>query len=345
MQARSVVLGALCALAVALAAVLGLAALVATQSRASCSAPSTLPAGASARALAEIPHWLMPLYVDAAERYGLGPQGWAYLASINDQETSFGRDLSTSSAGALGWMQFEPETWSRYGVAADPTAPGSPPDPYDPWDAIYAAASYLRAAGAPGDWAGAIYAYNHASWYVADVVARAASYLGGGPATGDSRQATASRLQAGAGAGCASEAASDTVAAKVEAAADELAAMAVPYVYGGGHVTPATPDPGLDCSSSVSWVLQHAGVEVSTMTSGEYESWGESGPGRYVTIFANPEHVFMAIRFSVAAPWRYFGTSGFGHPEAPNGTGPAWFTVAPAPTYLAGFVVRHPPGL
>ena len=81
------------------------------------------------------------------------------------------------------------------------------------------------------------------------------------------------------------------------------------------------------------------------MTSGEYESWGEPGPGRYVTIFANPEHVFMAIRSSVAAPWRYFGTSGFGHPDAPNGTGPAWFTVMPAPTYLAGFLRRHPRGL
>jgi hypothetical protein len=110
-------------------------------------------------------------------------------------------------------------------------------------------------------------------------------------------------------------------------------------------VTPARPDPGLDCSSSVSWVFQHAGIDVATMTSGEYETWGEAGVGRYVTIYANPGHVFMAIRSAVSAPWRYFGTSGFGHPDAPNGTGPAWFTVAPSAGYLAGFVARRPVGL
>ena len=60
---------------------------------------------------------------------------------------------------------------------------------------------------------------------------------------------------------------------------------------------------------------------------------------------AGPKRVFMRIRSSVGAPSRYFGTSGFGHPEAPNGTGSAWLTVAPSPEYLAGFVARHPVGL
>jgi cell wall-associated NlpC family hydrolase len=320
--------------------VVALAGLVASQSRADCARPISAPAGASRRALAEIPRWLLPVYVGAAARYGLGPAGWAYLASINDQETAFGRDLQTSITGAEGWMQFEPETWARYGVSADPANPGGAPDPYDPWDAINAAASYLRSAGAPGDWAAAIYAYNHASWYVAQVVARARGYLATPRPSMLAGPGEAPRL-----AGCALEAGSDTLASRVEAAADELAAFAVPYVYGGGHVTPATPDPGLDCSSSVSWVLQHAGIGVATMTSSEFESWGEAGLGRYVTIYANPEHVFMAIRSAVSAPWRYFGTSGFGHPAAPNDTGPAWFTVAPSAGYLAGFVARHPVGL
>jgi hypothetical protein len=321
--------------------VVALAGLVASQSRADCTRPISATAGASQRALAEVPRWLFPVYAAAAARYGLGPAGWAYLASINDQETAFGRDLQVSSAGAEGWMQFEPETWARYGVSADPSDPGAPPDPYDPWDAVYAAASYLRASGAPGDWAAAIYAYNHASWYVAQVVVRARGYLAG---------AGASMLAGAVGeaprlAGCAFEAGSDTLASRVEAVADELGAMAVPYIYGGGHLTPARPDPGLDCSSSVSWVFQHAGIGIATMTSGEYESWGDPGPGRYVTIYANPGHVFMAIRSALSAPWRYFGTSGFGHPDAPNGTGPAWFTVAPSAEYIAGFVVRHPVGL
>jgi hypothetical protein len=461
-MARSrLALGALCALALPVALVVGLAGIAATQSRASCTEPLSAPAGASHTALAQIPRWLFPIYVGAAERYGLGPAGWAYVASINDEETSFGANLSVSPTGAEGWMQFEPETWARYGVSADPSEPGAPPDPYDPWDAIYAAARYLHASGAPGDWAAAIFAYNHASWYVAEVSARAESYLaspravtiastpptrggedaaGAGEAPAGAERANAaaagvsvrgpgtvvsgreagvvvrdaatvggywrvaypdgriltvrqlavgppahgrgapvlgstaaalreagyseaaryprgalvqasylgsspSAAEAARGAACTPEATPDSLAGRVEAAADRLAAMAVPYVYGGGHVTPAVPDPGLDCSSSVSWVLQHAGIAVATMTSGEFETWGEAGPGRYVTMYANAGHVFMAIRSAESAPWRYFGTSGFGHPQAPNGTGPAWFTVAPAAGYLAGFVMRHPVGL
>jgi cell wall-associated NlpC family hydrolase len=68
-------------------------------------------------------------------------------------------------------MQFEPGTWARYAVSADPAKPGAAPDPYDPWDAIYAAANDLHANGAPGDWPRAIYAYNHAGWYVSEVLA------------------------------------------------------------------------------------------------------------------------------------------------------------------------------
>ena len=82
-------------------------------------------------------------------------------------ETNFGHDLSTSTAGAVGWMQFTPATSTRYQVSADPATPGAPPDPDDPWDAIFTAARYLHASGAPDDWPTALYAYNHAGWYVA----------------------------------------------------------------------------------------------------------------------------------------------------------------------------------
>jgi hypothetical protein len=67
-------------------------------------------------------------------------------------------------------MQFMPETWAGYGVDANGDGVA---DPYDPEDAIFAAANYLRASGAPGDWYNAIFAYNHADWYVADVLADA----------------------------------------------------------------------------------------------------------------------------------------------------------------------------
>ena len=122
-----------------------------------------------------VPAVLVPIYQRAAAVYGLGPQGPSVLAAINEIETAFGTNLNVSSAGALGWMQFMPPTWAAYGVDADGDGAS---DPYDPEDAIHAAANYLSASGAPGDWYRAIYAYNHADWYVADVLAGAACYAG-----------------------------------------------------------------------------------------------------------------------------------------------------------------------
>jgi hypothetical protein len=119
---------------------------------------------------------LQQYYLGAAQRYQLGRDGYAYLAAINNVETTFGTNMATSSTGALGWMQFEPSTFVTYGVAV--TNPGGQPDPFDPQDAIYSAANYLHAAGAPGNWPAAIYTYNHAGWYVTEVQALAARYTG-----------------------------------------------------------------------------------------------------------------------------------------------------------------------
>jgi hypothetical protein len=115
----------------------------------------------------------VPIYQRASAAYGLGPQGPSVLAAINGIETAFGTNLNVSSAGAVGWMQFMPETWSGYGVDANGDGVA---DPYDPEDAIFAAASYLLASGAPGDWYNAVFAYNHADWYVAEVLANAQCY-------------------------------------------------------------------------------------------------------------------------------------------------------------------------
>src|SRR5262249_27493532 len=82
-----------------------------------------------------------------------------------------------SSAGAEGWMQFMPATWAKYGV--DANGDGRK-DPYNPVDAIFAAARYLRAAGAGSDIRQAVFAYNHADWYVNSVLPRA-QLLGGLP--------------------------------------------------------------------------------------------------------------------------------------------------------------------
>ncbi|HEX7060174.1 MAG TPA: lytic murein transglycosylase [Solirubrobacterales bacterium] len=133
----------------------------------------------SSCAVSGVPPILIPIYQAASDTYSLGPQGPSVLAAINGIESAFGTNMGPSSAGAIGWMQFLPSTWDGYGVDANGDGVK---DPYNPEDAIFAAASYLSAAGMPADTYGAIFAYNHADWYVADVLANAACYgsLGGG---------------------------------------------------------------------------------------------------------------------------------------------------------------------
>jgi Transglycosylase SLT domain len=120
-----------------------------------------------------VPPVLIPIFQRAAVTYGLGPQGPSVLAGINEIETGFGTNLNTSYAGAMGWMQFIPSTWEMYGVDANGDGVK---DPYNPEDAIFTAARYLSAAGMPADTYGAIYAYNHADWYVSEVLANAACF-------------------------------------------------------------------------------------------------------------------------------------------------------------------------
>jgi hypothetical protein len=122
-----------------------------------------------------IPPFLLPIYQAAGIEYGVR---WEVLAAINEIETDYGRNLNVSSAGALGWMQFMPASWEAYGV--DGNRDGLK-DPYNPVDAIFAAARYLKAAGAETDLRAAIFAYNHADWYVDSVLLRA-QYIGGLPA-------------------------------------------------------------------------------------------------------------------------------------------------------------------
>ena len=97
--------------------------------------------------------------------------------AINEIETDYGRNLSVSSAGAVGWMQFLPSTWKTWGLDANGDGVA---DPYNPVDAIFSAARYLHAAGASKSINQAIFAYNHASWYVQSVLLRA-KLIGGMP--------------------------------------------------------------------------------------------------------------------------------------------------------------------
>ena len=109
------------------------------------------------------------LWQQAGSAYGIP---WQVLASINKIESNFGQNMGPSSAGAVGWMQFMPSTWLRWGVDADGDGIA---DPWNATDAIYAAARYLAAAGGQTDIARGVFAYNHADWYVREVLDLAGS--------------------------------------------------------------------------------------------------------------------------------------------------------------------------
>jgi membrane-bound lytic murein transglycosylase B len=436
---------------------------------------------ASTCAASAVPPVLVPIYQRAAAQYGLGPQGPAVLAGINAVETGFGTNIGPSSAGAVGWMQFMPSTWAEWGVDANGDGVA---DPSNPEDAIFAAARYLSAAGMPADTYGAIYAYNHADWYVSEVLADAGCYaaevgdpaftqagltpqievLKCSPAASWKKQipaeymeafedasaryelgkkgvwalAAMARLESNFGRGMSAKQLEETGALGLEpsewkqyrvdgdddghirrsdifdaaatlareiwskgsleagvfahnqaawyvesvlseaeeieggckvsavdwrvaplategtvsgaeavlqpnglAAAPASAPPAVkaaiaaansiattPYVWGGGHGSWYSY--GYDCSGAVSFALYGGGLLDTPLTSGSLESYGEPGPGKWITIYASATHAYVVI---AGLRWDTVGDA--------SGTGPRWHAEPP---YPAGFVVRHPAG-
>jgi len=103
-----------------------------------------------------------------------------------------------------------------------------------------------------------------------------------------------------------------------------------PYVWGGGHLSWLSR--GYDCSGAVGYALHGAGLLEVTMVSGQLASWGEGGVGRWITVYANDDHVFMVVaglRFDTR--------------DAPAGvSGPRWHRAS---VDAGGFVARHPAGL
>jgi peptidoglycan hydrolase-like protein with peptidoglycan-binding domain len=130
----------------------------------------------------------------------------------------------------------------------------------------------------------------------------------------------------GSSAGSSSSSGGEGVVARVIAAADEIATR--PYVYGGGHGSFISE--GYDCSGSVSYALHGGGLLSAPEDSTGLESYGEAGPGRYITIYANAEHAWMTI------DGRRYDTVAL----AEDGT--RWSSSMAS---TAGFVVRHPDGL
>jgi peptidoglycan hydrolase CwlO-like protein len=153
--------------------------------------------------------------------------------------------------------------------------------------------------------------------------ARAAAQAARAAATGNANVGgievdTGGMVQAPAGAPAA--------VAQVIAAGNAIATL--PYIYGGGHASFHAD--GYDCSGSVSYALAAAGLVSSPMVSGDFEGWGSPGPGKWITIYANADHVWMTV-----AGWRFDTVA-----LAEDGT--RW---ARGGGEFSGFVVRHPTGL
>ena len=101
-----------------------------------------------------------------------------------------------------------------------------------------------------------------------------------------------------------------------------------PYVWGGGHGSWYAR--GYDCSGAVSFALAGGGFLASPLTSGQLESWGAPGPGRWLTVYASGSHAYAVI---AGLRWDTVGDA--------SGTGPRWHLAGAVPD---GFVARHPPG-
>jgi peptidoglycan hydrolase-like protein with peptidoglycan-binding domain len=153
----------------------------------------------------------------------------------------------------------------------------------------------------------------------------ASALAGFGPGRSDSSSSTGS--SGATGTATAGEGEDSGVVARVIAAADEIASR--PYVYGGGHGS--FQSEGYDCSGSVSYALHGGGLLSSPEDSSGLESYGEAGPGKYITIYANAEHAYMTIdgrRYDTVA----LQEDGSRWASSPGDDG-------------GGFVERHPAGL
>ena len=205
-------------------------------------APSGLSGAATAAAEALIPADYLTWYMDAAQTCPGLP--WSVLAGIGTVESDNGQSnlpgvhSGANFAGAEGPMQFEPATFAEFA-----TGPDKPLSPYDPADAIYTAAAMLCASGARGGTASgietAVFAYNHAGWYVSEVMKQAGEYAVQGSGS--------------------------VAAAAVKFA---LAQRGKPYVLGA-----AGPD-AYDCSGLVYAAYAAAGVHIARTT---YQ-WQQDGP-------------------------------------------------------------------
>ncbi|WP_378733324.1 NlpC/P60 family protein [Nocardia brasiliensis] len=213
--------------------------------------------GPSPDAVSDIPAPLLVLYQQGA---GVCPGlDWSVLAGIGKVETDHGRSTlpgvsaGENASGAAGPMQFLAPTFDS--VTARhllPAGGATPPSRYNPSDAVFAAAWYLCDSGAPHNLRGAIFAYNHADWYVDQVLDWAERYrLAIPPGSGDCGDIRAASPSA------------------VTAISFACAQLGQPYVWGGNG-----PDinGGWDCSGLVQAAYRRSGIPLPRTTNEQYAS-------------------------------------------------------------------------
>lgn len=201
---------------------------------------------ANVESVVVIPPQYLQLFQAAGTAYGVQ---WTVLAAIGKVECDDGQDPdractqegATNSVGAGGPMQFLSSTWQEYGVSVG----GEPPDRWNPADAIFTAARYLRANGAPKELQRAIFAYNHSQEYVETVLGWAARY-----------QREAQTLTPPPAANGAAS----------RALAFALEQRGVPYLYGGESRT------GYDCSGLVQAAYRSAGINLPRTAQEQYDA-------------------------------------------------------------------------
>ncbi len=207
-----------------LAALLSLAfAISSLTSFTGAAAPGQAVVGAQ---LDEIPSGQMLVIQQAAASCGLP---WQILAAVAKVESNFGQNMAASSAGAIGYGQFLPSTWAMYGAGGNP---------YDYHDALPAMARYLCASGAPGNLRAALFGYNHADWYVNEVLAVAIRFGYGQSTAPSNRVVDLARSQIG-----------------------------MPYVWGADD-----PHVGFDCSGLVEWVYAQVGVSLPRTAQAQFDA-------------------------------------------------------------------------
>lgn len=237
----------------------------------------------SQTAIAEIPVAYLALYEQAGVAFRIP---WQLLAGIGKVECEHGQSPDpacsqeglTNSAGAGGPMQFLAGTWQTYGIDADGNGSA---DRWDPVDAVFSAANYLRASGAPDNIPAAIYAYNHSQAYVNEVLGWATLY--------QEQAAAVDTTTTGADSGS---------AAAQLAVAYALDQLGTPYRWGGDGPG------GFDCSGLTQAGYAAAGIDLPRTAQAQYDAGpavptGQPlQPGDLVFFGSSPsavEHVGIAI--------------------------------------------------